>query len=135
MPRALSIHLLARLAAGLLAISSAPARASLATAQDPHHALIEVESLDQTGGWVVDQQFMDLMGSPYLLAHGLGIPVPDAKGTVELPCAGTYRVWVRTRDWVAPWNAPGAPGRFQVLLDGAPLKGSAGASIIRLAPP
>jgi hypothetical protein len=29
---------------------------------------------------------------------------------------------VRTKDWVAPWNAPGAPGRFQILIDGAPLK-------------
>jgi hypothetical protein len=28
---------------------------------------------------------------------------------------------VRTRDWVAPWNAPGAPGKFQVLIDGTPL--------------
>ena len=31
--------------------------------------LIEAESFDQKGGWVVDQQFMDLMGSPYLMAH------------------------------------------------------------------
>ena len=40
--------------------------------------LVEVESAEKCGGWVVDQQFMDLMGSPYLLAHGLGEPVPDA---------------------------------------------------------
>src|SRR3954463_13622165 len=83
--------------------------------------LIEAESLKGCGGWVVDQQFMDLMGSPYLLAHGLGEPVKDAAGTIGLPAAGEYRVWVRTRDWVAPWNAPGAPGRFQVLVDGKPL--------------
>ncbi|MGI9429098.1 MAG: FAD-dependent oxidoreductase [Bythopirellula sp.] len=61
------------------------------------------------------------MGSPFLLAHGLGEPVPDAKTEVEFPKAGEYRVWVRTRDWVAPWNAPGAPGRFQLLIDGVPL--------------
>ena len=42
--------------------------------------LVEVESLAEKGGWVVDQQFMDQMGSPYLLAHGLGVPVPDAFG-------------------------------------------------------
>src|SRR3954449_1112896 len=83
--------------------------------------LVEAESLKQTGGWVVDQQFMDLMGSPYLLAHGLGEPVPDASGDVSFPTAGDYRVWVRTRDWVAPWKAPGAPGRFQLLLNGQPL--------------
>ena len=84
--------------------------------------LVEAEAFAELGGWVVDQQFMDLMGSPYLLAHGLGIPVTDAKVDVDLPTAGTYRLWVRTRDWVAPWKAPGAPGRFQLLLDGKPLK-------------
>ena len=33
--------------------------------------LVEAESFTTKGGWKVDQQFMDLMGSPYLLAHGL----------------------------------------------------------------
>ena len=84
--------------------------------------LVEVESLAEKGGWVVDQQFMDLMGSPYLLAHGLGEPVPDASGTVRFPAAGDYRVWVRTRDWVAPWSAPGTPGKFQLLIDGVALE-------------
>ncbi|MGI9455915.1 MAG: FAD-dependent oxidoreductase, partial [Aeoliella sp.] len=83
---------------------------------------LEAEAFSDTGGWVVDQQFMDLMGSPYLLAHGLGEPVPDARAEVEFPRAGEYRVWVRTRDWVAPWNAPGTPGRFQLLVDGKPLE-------------
>ncbi|QDT68860.1 soluble pyridine nucleotide transhydrogenase [Planctomycetes bacterium MalM25] len=80
--------------------------------------LVEAESFSDHGGWVVDQQFMDLMGSPYLLAHGLGVPSQDCQTTVELPKAGRYRVWVRTRDWVAPWNAPGAPGRFEVHVEG-----------------
>lgn len=26
-------------------------------------------------------------------------------------------MWVRTRDWVAPWNVPGAPGRFQLFVN------------------
>ena len=88
----------------------------------PTPVFIEPESFSERGGWMVDQQVMDLMGSPYMLAHGLGIPVPDCSGTVDLPGPGTYRVWVRTRDWVAPWKVPGAPGRFQVLLDGTPLE-------------
>ena len=29
--------------------------------------LIEAESFSQRGGWVLDQQFMDQMGSPYLM--------------------------------------------------------------------
>jgi len=83
--------------------------------------LAEAESFENLGGWVVDQQSMDQMGSPYLLAHGLGQPVDDATTTVVLPAPGRYRVWVRTRDWVATWGAGGTPGRFQVLTDGKPL--------------
>ena len=88
--------------------------------------LLEAESFDQLGGWVVDQQFMDQMGSPFLLAHGLGDPVPDAVTTVHLPSAGRYHVWVRTRDWVAPWKVAGAPGKFQLLLNGKPLAATFG---------
>ncbi len=84
--------------------------------------LVEAESFAATGGWVVDQQFMDFMGSPYLLAHGLGIPVQDAHTDVAFAQPGRYRVWVRTRDWVAPWQAPGAPGRFELQLNGRTLK-------------
>lgn len=78
--------------------------------------LVEAESFSEKGGWFVDQQFVEQMGSPYLLAHGLGEAVENAKTKVEVPEAGKYRVWVRTRDW-----APGdweAPGRFHVGIDG-----------------
>ncbi len=84
--------------------------------------LVEAEQFKNQGGWAHDCQFMDQMGSPYLLAHGLGVPVEDAVTTVRLPKAGTYRVWVRTYDWVAPWNTPGTPGKFQLLVDGKPLE-------------
>ena len=83
---------------------------------------VEAEGFADTGGWVLDQQFMDQMGSPFLLAHGLGVPVKDATTTVSFPATGTYHVWVRTRDWVAAWKAPGAPGKFRVLVDGKALK-------------
>ncbi|NQT51527.1 FAD-dependent oxidoreductase [bacterium] len=84
--------------------------------------LVEAESFAERGGWQADQQFMKQMGSPYLLAHGMGRPVKDAVTTVTLPAAGKYRVLVRTFDWVARWGAPGTPGRFQLLVDGQPLK-------------
>jgi len=61
------------------------------------------------------------MGSPYLLAHGLGTQVKDASTKVTFPATGTYRIFARTKDWVARWNAPGQPGRFQVLVDGKAL--------------
>ena len=82
---------------------------------------VEAEAFADKGGWVVDQQFMDQMGSPFLMAHGLGKPVGDASTSVEVPEAGNYRVLVRTRDWVAPWGRKDAPGKFKVLVNGAPL--------------
>lgn len=83
---------------------------------------VEAEGFQNRGGWELDQQSMDQMGSPYLLAHGLGIPVEDATTKVTFPSRGRYRLWVRTKDWVAPWKAPGTPGKFRVLLDGTPVK-------------
>jgi hypothetical protein len=87
----------------------------------PTTLFVEAESFREPGGWVIDQQFMDQMGSPFLLAHGLGVPVDDAKTEVAIPVRGNYRVWVRTRDWVAPWKAAGAPGRFRLLVNGQAL--------------
>ena len=52
------------------------------------------------GGWKLDVQFMDVMGSPYLLAHGCGIRVTDAKAVAKVPQGGVWRVWVRSRKWV-----------------------------------
>jgi hypothetical protein len=82
---------------------------------------VEAEQFSDFGGWNIDQQSMDKMGSPYLLAHGLGIPVQDAVTEINFPSKGTYRVWVRTKDWVAFWNAPGTPGKFQLLVNEKPL--------------
>ena len=95
--------------------------ANTAKPKDGEFLFVEAEGFDNRGGWELDQQSMSQMGSPYLLAHGLGIAVQDATTTVTFPSAGKYRVWVRTKDWVAPWNAPGAPGKFQLLIDDKPL--------------
>ena len=81
--------------------------------------LVEAEGFDSHGGWSLDQQFMQTMGSPYLLAHGMGKPVADAETTVDFKSTGKYRMWVRTMDWVpGNWKSP---GRFQVILDGVPV--------------
>ena len=91
------------------------------TARAADRLFIEAENFASTGGWSLDTQFIDIMGSPYLIAHGLGQPVKDATTTVTFPSTGTYRVWVRTKDWVAEWKAPGTPGKFQLLINGQPL--------------
>lgn len=79
---------------------------------------VEAESFANKGGWVVDQQFMDVMGSPFLMAHGMGIPVKDAETNVKFPEKGKYRMFVRTRNWAARWTDQDAPGKFQVVVNG-----------------
>ena len=96
-------------------------------AASAQQVLVEAESFADHGGWKLDTQFIDNMGSPYMLAHGLGRPVKDATTTVNFPETGEYRVFVRTIDWVARWKAPGQPGRFQLIVGGEPLSETFGA--------
>ena len=56
----------------LFALSLIAARLHAAT------VLVEAESFKNPGGWVLDTQFIESMGSPYLMAHGLGEPVKDS---------------------------------------------------------
>lgn len=77
----------------------------------------EAEAFDHLGGWKIETIFTDILGSPYILAHGLGQPVEDASTTIRVEEGGSYRVWVRTKDWVAPWDAPGAPGKFKLAVN------------------
>ena len=51
--------------------------------------LVEAESFAQPAGWSLDTQFIEIMGSPYLIAHGLGQPVKDATTAAVFPAAGT----------------------------------------------
>jgi hypothetical protein len=90
---------------------------------------LEAENFENKGGWVVDQQFMDLMGSSYLMAHGMGVPVANAETTVEFPSTGEYNVFVRTFNWTSPWYDGEGPGKFQLLVNGektGPVLGAAG---------
>lgn len=90
--------------------------------------LVECESFADKGGWSLDQQFMDQMGSPYLLAHGMGVPVADASTTVNIPVKGKWHVYVRTYNWTSPWSSQEGPGKFQVRLGGKTLKSVLGCS-------
>lgn len=88
---------------------------------------VEAESFSHKGGWVVDQQFMDLMGSSYLLAHGLGEPVEDAYTEVTFPASGTYYVYVRTYNWTSPWKDGEGPGKFSLSVGNKKLLSTLGA--------
>ena len=89
---------------------------------------IETESFADKGGWVVDQQFMDQMGSSYLMAHGMGVPVSDAVTTVEIPETAKYTVYVRTFNWTSPWSKGEGPGKFRIKIGGKFLPSTLGAS-------
>ena len=78
---------------------------------------IEAESFEDWGGWVNDTQFMDQMGSPYLLAHGLGKRVSDAK-TAFVAKGGKYNVWVRTKNWTSFWHPDIGAGTFNLVVNG-----------------
>ena len=82
---------------------------------------LEAEGFATLGGWVLDQQSTEQMGSAYIMAHGMGLPVPDAQTVCAIPRKGAWTVWVRTRDWTAPWKRGTPAGRFQVLVNGQAL--------------
>ena len=86
--------------------------------------LLEAESFDNKGGWVVDPQFIEQMGSSYLQAHGMGVPVENAQTQVNFKKNGEYKVWVRTKNWVpGEWEAP---GRFQIKVNDLVLENTLG---------
>ena len=106
-------------------------RFAWADSQKASALLLEAGQFQDHGGWGMDSQHMDQMGSGYLIAHGIGKPVKDAVAKVKFAETGTYKLWVRTRDWVAPWKKPdtpaakrakGTPGIFKVLIEGKEVK-------------
>ena len=85
---------------------------------------LEAENFQDYGGWRVDTQFTHKMGSAYLLAAGVLKPLDAAKTTVDLPSAGVWRAWARTKDWLPEWH----PGRFRLSVGGkaGPVLGASG---------
>lgn len=79
---------------------------------------IEAESFKNKGGWQIDQQFMDVMGSPYLIAHGMGVPVADASTDIDISKGGTYSVYVRTYNWTSVWSEKKGAGSFLLAING-----------------
>ena len=94
--------------------------------------IIECERFADTGGWTVDSQFIDEMGSSYLLAHGAGRPVADARTRITVPESGEYSVFARTKNWTAHWSDSPA-GVFTVAIDGVALPSKVGTDRTRRA--
>ncbi len=76
---------------------------------------IDADDFQDKGEWVLDTQFVHLMGSPYLLAvHSPGTPVEDATFKGKWDGDKKARVWVRTKNWYFPY----APGIFRIKVNG-----------------
>ena len=73
------------------------------------------------GGWVIDQRSIAQIGSSYIMAHGMGTPVADARTPVVIPKSGNWIVWAKTRDWTAVWKRGSSAGKFQITVNGDPL--------------
>lgn len=92
----------------------------------PGDLVVEAEQFASKGGWQVDTQFIETMGSPYLIAHGLGEPVADATAEITIAEDGDYKVWVRTLDWSEALGREGGAGRFSLSIDGRQIGGELG---------
>jgi hypothetical protein len=66
------------------------------------------------GGWALDTQFVGFMGSSYLIAHGTGTPVENARLEIPNVKPGRYRLWVRSKNWIPEHS----PGRFALSING-----------------
>ena len=80
----------------------------------PGFLWLEAEGFADYGEWRLDTQFTHKMGSAYLIAPGVLKPIADAKTTLDVPRAGRWRVWVRTKDWLPEFS----PGKFAVAVNG-----------------
>lgn len=77
---------------------------------------LEAEGFADYGSWRIDTQFVHKMGSAYLVAAGVMKPIGCATTRVNIPLAGTWTVWARTKDWLPEYH----PGTFRVTMNGQP---------------
>ncbi|MBR4956255.1 MAG: FAD-dependent oxidoreductase, partial [Lentisphaeria bacterium] len=86
----------------------------------------EAETFAEPGGWVIDTQSYETCAFAYLLAHGIGKKVADARTEAVIPQAGTYRAFVHTRNWSAVWNRGTPAGKFLLKIDDIPFEHTLG---------
>ena len=75
---------------------------------------LEAETFSDYGGWEIDTQFVHKMGSAYLITKGVLKPLAPATTAVTIPSSGTWRAWVRTKDWLPEFS----PGKFALEVGG-----------------
>ncbi len=87
---------------------------------------IEAESFENLGGWIIETQSFETIHSAYLMAHGMGIPVSDAKTSFQAEEKGEYNVWALTRDWTRVWGVKNPAGQFEIKINGKTLPNTLG---------
>ena len=83
----------------IVAMVSAAWFIALSLAANAATLYVECESFAELGGWVVDPHSMKALGSSYVMAHGIGKPVADAKTTVAVPSAGLLASVEKLQGW------------------------------------
>ena len=68
---------------------------------------IDAVEFDHYGGFVLETQFVREMGQSYLMANGIGEPVAPACTSFRLAEGGTYRLFIRTKNWCPEHNPDG----------------------------
>lgn len=74
-------------------------------------------AFEEKGGWLLDSQFTETVGLPYLLAHGITNPVADAYTIINIEEEGVYKIYAYTYNWNSPWKPEFAPGIFNIKTD------------------
>ncbi len=85
---------------------------------------IDAADFKSRGGWQLDTQFVRETALPYLIAcNRPGEPAENAVAKFTLTEPGTYRFFVRTKNWKPAFS----PGKFNLLINGSPLPAVCGA--------
>ena len=75
---------------------------------------LEAERFADYGGWELESNFINNVGSCYLIAKGFPAPVAPAKTRQSVTASGKYSVFCRCKNWAPAYT----PGRFKIAING-----------------
>ena len=78
---------------------------------------VAASTFEDKGGWIADPQFMEQMGSSYLIAHGLRTARRRCPDTFHRAAGRHIQSFARTRNWTACWSDRPSPGVFRIRID------------------
>ena len=81
---------------------------------------LDAETFDDLGGWTIDTQSYESYSFAYIIAHGIGKKVADARHDIVIEKSSRYRAFVHTRNWSGVWKRGTAAGMFRLKLNNIP---------------